>query len=44
MNFFNASMVWKEPTPSRDGAIDITYLGVGLAAVLILLQILVSVR
>lgn len=28
----------------RDGAMDITYLGVALAAALILLQIVVSVR
>jgi hypothetical protein len=44
MNFIDALLVWKEPPPSRDGAIHITYLSVGLAAVLILLQILVSVR
>jgi hypothetical protein len=43
MNSFDALLAL-QPTPGKDEAIDITYLGVGLAAVLILLQILVSIR
>jgi hypothetical protein len=44
MTFLDALLLWNEPPSGKDGAMDITYIGVGLAAVLILLQILVSVR
>lgn len=44
MSFSDALLVSKALDAGRDGAIDITYLGVGLAAALIMLQILVSLR
>jgi hypothetical protein len=45
MNFFDEMLyALKAPRAEREGAIDITYFGVGLAAALILLQILVSIR
>ncbi|KAF6251822.1 hypothetical protein COO60DRAFT_581040 [Scenedesmus sp. NREL 46B-D3] len=44
MSFSDALLVSKALDAGREGAIDITYLGVGLAAALIMLQILVSIR